>query len=67
MKEALCGVCNQPVPLHHCQIMRKEADGSYTSYHMSCEYPASKVKPCEDCGHHKSFCTDCAEPTSINE
>lgn len=65
MKESLCGVCNHVVPIDHCQMARLEKDGTLTSYHMQCEVPAGKLKPCEDCGHHKLFCTDCGEPEGM--
>lgn len=57
-----CGVCNEIVPIDHEQIGRHEEDGTITPYHMGCEYRASKLKPCEDCGHYRAFCDDCAEP-----
>lgn len=61
MEESLCGVCNHKVPMYHAQIGRIEKDGSLTSYHLSCEVPASKIKPCVDCGHHKLVCSECKE------
>ncbi|MFD2330651.1 hypothetical protein ACFSR7_15470 [Cohnella sp. GCM10020058] len=62
-----CGVCNYVVPLDHAQIGRLEADGTRTPYHMGCEYEANRLKPCEDCGHHRKFCTDCADPSTEQE
>lgn len=57
-----CGVCNKEVPIDHTQLGKIETDGTLTSYHMRCEYAASKVKPCGDCGYHRLFCDACAEP-----
>lgn len=57
-----CGVCNEDIPLDMAQMMRKESDGSFTSYHLSHEFEANRLKPCEDCGYHRKFCTECAEP-----
>jgi hypothetical protein len=61
MKDSLCGVCNHIVPIEHTQMLRAEKDGTHTSYHMRCESIAAKLEPCEDCGHHKLFCTECGE------
>lgn len=61
-RESKCGVCNHHVPIDHEQIQRKEDDGTVTPYHMGCEVSATRLKPCEDCGQHRSFCDDCAEP-----
>lgn len=57
-----CGVCNKDVPLDTAQLGRWEKNGTLTPYHMYCEYESKKVKPCEDCGLHRNFCNDCAEP-----
>ncbi|MFD2330070.1 hypothetical protein ACFSR7_12530 [Cohnella sp. GCM10020058] len=63
----LCGVCNEGVPLDHAQIGRLEADGTHTPYHMGCEGAANKLEPCTDCGHHRKFCSECAEPSTEEE
>ncbi len=63
MNGSRCGVCNHDVPMEHTQVMRREYDDSITSYHMRCEYGASKLKPCEDCGYHRLLCNECADPT----
>ncbi|MBT2759987.1 hypothetical protein [Paenibacillus sp. ISL-20] len=57
-----CGICNNDLPIDHKQISRKEEDGTTTAYHIGCEYDAKKVKPCEDCSHHRLLCIDCGEP-----
>lgn len=61
MQSEKCGVCNHEVPIDFTQIARKEEDGTYTFYHMYCEVPAAKLKPCVDCGHHKALCDECKE------
>lgn len=63
----LCGVCNYVVPLDHAQIGRLEADGTRTPYHMGCEGDAKTIEPCKDCGHHRKFCSECAEPSTEEE
>jgi hypothetical protein len=62
IRKELCGVCNKKVPIEHEQIGRKEENGTITPYHMACEGQAKKLKPCEDCGEHRLFCTECGEP-----
>lgn len=57
-----CGVCNKPVDTTLTIAGRMENDGTHTVYHLACEQNAAKLKPCEDCGHHRSFCNDCGEP-----
>lgn len=54
-----CGACNKPIPMDHACQSRMEKDGTLTSYHMSCN--ARDIEPCSDCGHHKKFCSECAE------
>lgn len=56
-----CGVCNEVIPTDDERLMRKEDDGTIIHYHMSCEYKVKELKPCEDCGHHKRFCSECKE------
>ena len=62
MRERMCGVCNREVPFEHTQVMKREENGTITPYHMTCEYDAGKLEPCEDCGEHRKYCIDCAEP-----
>ncbi len=62
MRERMCGVCNKEVPVEHTQIAKREENGTITPYHMSCEYYAGGLKPCEDCGEHRRLCADCGEP-----
>ena len=59
MNSDLCGVCNKEIPIHHACIIRQEGD-SYTFYHVKCEGKIPK-KPCEDCGKHRLFCSECRE------
>jgi len=61
MKTNKCGVCNYEIPINHAQLVRQEKNGSFTSYHLTCENEAKEVKPCEDCGYHRLICSDCAE------
>jgi len=59
--ERKCGVCNEEVPVTHEQIGRHENDGAITPYHMGCEYEASRLEPCEKCGHHRKNCSNCKD------
>jgi hypothetical protein len=59
--QVLCGVCNHEVPMEHAQLVKKEEDGTFTCYHMGCEGKAKKLQPCQDCGHHRTFCNECKE------
>jgi len=59
MKPELCGVCNEEVPGDHEQIIKLE-DKGFTHYHLKCEGKTPK-EPCEDCGKHRLFCSECAE------
>lgn len=54
-----CGVCNEIIPMDHATVMRKEDDGAYTFYHLTCEKRG--MEKCSDCGHHRELCSECAE------
>ncbi len=59
MRLDLCGVCNEEVPMEHASMARMEEEG-ITVYHAKCEGQIPK-EPCEDCGKHRMFCSECAE------
>lgn len=59
MKVNLCGVCGKEVPIEHTQMMKMEDDNTLTVYHLVCEYAASKLKPCDNCGKHRLVCPNC--------
>jgi hypothetical protein len=61
MESSKCGVCNYEIPIEQAQLLRREEDGSFTSYHIACEGKAKVIHPCEDCGYHRLLCSDCAE------
>jgi len=60
MRYGLCGVCNEEVPLDGTLVLRQENNKKFTNYHLKCEGEIPK-KPCEDCGEHRLFCSECAE------
>ena len=60
MKPELCGVCNEEIPIEHVCFIREEHNKEFTLYHAKCEGKIPK-KPCEDCGEHRLFCSECAE------
>ncbi|MBU8908527.1 hypothetical protein [Desertibacillus haloalkaliphilus] len=62
MSDRFCGVCNKYVPIDEEQLGLQEQDGTWTSYHIGCEYGTKGIEPCEDCGKHRLFCTECGEP-----
>ncbi|WP_129692453.1 hypothetical protein [Gottfriedia acidiceleris] len=56
-----CGVCNEEVSIYERQIGKQEFNGDITPYHMKCEYEARKLVPCDECGIHRKFCSECKE------
>lgn len=53
-----CGGCNEKIVMDHATSNYIEVDGTMTRY---CGCVRELPKKCDDCGHHRALCSDCAE------